>query len=189
MLDSDAEGPGFKSQPRRCWVTVLGKLLTPIVPRAAPSPYNAITKLFLGLVSSLPGVPSSRRRLVGDGGTRALSLWWRAISAASLFLPHAARQTPGRDGGRGDLTNHGEEASKRASRRARRIVRAPAPACALLVMLRGPIHLEYSRRVDQRWARAPVSVNSHESLIARGSRPRPTDVPCLHPSVRVDSLS
>jgi len=67
MLDSDAEGPGFKSQPRRCWVTVLGKLLTPIVPRAAPSPYNAITKLFLGLVSSLPGVPSSRRRLVGDG--------------------------------------------------------------------------------------------------------------------------
>ena len=30
--DSGAEGPGFKSQPRRCRVTVLGKLFTPIVP-------------------------------------------------------------------------------------------------------------------------------------------------------------
>jgi len=29
VLDSDAEGPGFKSQSR---VTVLGKLFTPIVP-------------------------------------------------------------------------------------------------------------------------------------------------------------
>ena len=26
VLDSGAEGPGFKSQPRRCRVTVLGKL-------------------------------------------------------------------------------------------------------------------------------------------------------------------
>ena len=32
MLDSGAEGPRFKSQPRRCRVTVLGKLFTPIVP-------------------------------------------------------------------------------------------------------------------------------------------------------------
>jgi len=32
VLDSGAEGPGFKSQPRRCRVTVIGKLLTPIVP-------------------------------------------------------------------------------------------------------------------------------------------------------------
>ena len=32
MLDSGAEGPGFKSQSRRCLVTVLGKLFTPIVP-------------------------------------------------------------------------------------------------------------------------------------------------------------
>jgi len=31
VLDSDAEGPGFKSQSRRCRVTVLGKLFTPIV--------------------------------------------------------------------------------------------------------------------------------------------------------------
>jgi len=32
VLESGAEGTGFKSQPRRCRVTVLGKLLTPIVP-------------------------------------------------------------------------------------------------------------------------------------------------------------
>jgi len=32
VLDSGAEGPGFKSQPRRCRVTVLGKLFTTIVP-------------------------------------------------------------------------------------------------------------------------------------------------------------
>ena len=32
VLDSGTEGPGFKSQPRRCRVTVLGKLFTPIVP-------------------------------------------------------------------------------------------------------------------------------------------------------------
>ena len=31
MLDSGAEGPGFKSQSRRCWVTVFSKLFTPIV--------------------------------------------------------------------------------------------------------------------------------------------------------------
>jgi len=32
VLDSGAERPWFKSQPRRCRVTVLGKLFTPIVP-------------------------------------------------------------------------------------------------------------------------------------------------------------
>ena len=32
VLDSGAEGPGFKSQSRRCRVTVLGKLFTPIMP-------------------------------------------------------------------------------------------------------------------------------------------------------------
>ena len=32
VLDSSAVGPGFKSQPRRCRVTLLGKLFTPIVP-------------------------------------------------------------------------------------------------------------------------------------------------------------
>ena len=32
LLDSSAEGSGFKSQPQSCWVTVLGKLFAPIVP-------------------------------------------------------------------------------------------------------------------------------------------------------------
>ena len=32
VLDSGAEGPGLKSQSRRCSVTVFGKLFTPIVP-------------------------------------------------------------------------------------------------------------------------------------------------------------
>ena len=32
VLDSGAERPEFKSQPRRCRVTVLDKLFTPIVP-------------------------------------------------------------------------------------------------------------------------------------------------------------
>ena len=32
VLDSGADGPGFKSQPRHCRVTILGKLFTPIMP-------------------------------------------------------------------------------------------------------------------------------------------------------------
>jgi len=32
VLDSGAEGPGFKSHSRRCRITVLGKLFTPTVP-------------------------------------------------------------------------------------------------------------------------------------------------------------
>ena len=32
MMDSVAEGPGIKSQPRRCRVIVIDKLFTPIVP-------------------------------------------------------------------------------------------------------------------------------------------------------------
>ena len=32
VLDSGAEGTGFKSQSRRCRVTVFGKQFTPIVP-------------------------------------------------------------------------------------------------------------------------------------------------------------
>ena len=38
VLDSGAEGPGFKSQSRRCRVTVLGKLFTPIVPLFTKQP-------------------------------------------------------------------------------------------------------------------------------------------------------
>ena len=32
VLDSGAEGPGFRSRPRCCPVTVVGKLFTPVVP-------------------------------------------------------------------------------------------------------------------------------------------------------------
>jgi len=32
VVDSGAEGPGFKSQLRHCWVTVLGKPFTSTVP-------------------------------------------------------------------------------------------------------------------------------------------------------------
>ena len=32
MLDSGAEEPGFRLQPRHCRVTVLGKLFTPVMP-------------------------------------------------------------------------------------------------------------------------------------------------------------
>jgi len=37
QLDSGTEGHGFKSQPRRCRVTVLGKLFIPIVPLFTPN--------------------------------------------------------------------------------------------------------------------------------------------------------
>jgi len=38
VLDSGAEGTGFESQLRRCRVTVLGKLFTPIVPLPSNDP-------------------------------------------------------------------------------------------------------------------------------------------------------
>ena len=45
MLDSGAEGPGFKSQLRCCWVTVLGKLFTPI-----DAPVHQAAKLVAALL-------------------------------------------------------------------------------------------------------------------------------------------
>ena len=46
VLDSDAEGPRFKSQSRCCRVTVLGKLFTPIVPLfSSPSSKIGISPL------------------------------------------------------------------------------------------------------------------------------------------------
>jgi len=53
VLDSGAEGPGFKSQSRRCRVTVLGKLFTLIVPLLNSSQLNESTQLrdaFIGHV-------------------------------------------------------------------------------------------------------------------------------------------
>jgi len=45
MLDSGAVGPGFKSQPRCCRVTVLGKLFTPIVPLFTKQPAKLVADL------------------------------------------------------------------------------------------------------------------------------------------------
>ena len=42
VLDSSAERPGFKSQPRRCRVTVLGKLFPPIVPLRVMAAYRRV---------------------------------------------------------------------------------------------------------------------------------------------------
>ena len=61
MLDSGAEGPGFKSQPRRCRVTVLGKLFTPIVP--------LFTVLAAKLVAALLMVAGVTAGLVESNGS------------------------------------------------------------------------------------------------------------------------
>ena len=45
VLDSVAEGPGFKSQSRRWRVTVLGKLFTSIVPRSVHQAANLVAAL------------------------------------------------------------------------------------------------------------------------------------------------
>jgi len=45
VLDSGAEGPGFKSQPRHCQGTVLGKLFPP--PRA---PVHQVAKFVAALL-------------------------------------------------------------------------------------------------------------------------------------------
>jgi len=55
VLDSGAEGPGFKSQSRRCRVTVLGKLFTPTVPLFTHThPFNSP-------FSGLPGWAGTRK--------------------------------------------------------------------------------------------------------------------------------
>jgi len=58
-LDSGAEGPGFKSQPRRCRVTVLGKLFTPIVHQAAKlvAALLRIARVTAGLAESNDSLP------------------------------------------------------------------------------------------------------------------------------------
>jgi len=52
VLDSGAEGPGFKSQLLRCRVTVLGKLFTPIVPL-----FTKQQTVTVGLVESKGSLP------------------------------------------------------------------------------------------------------------------------------------
>ena len=61
VLDSGAEGPGFKSQSRRCRVTVLGKLFTPIVPLFTNSEMVAaplrVARVAAGLAESNGSLP------------------------------------------------------------------------------------------------------------------------------------
>jgi len=84
VLDSGAEGPGFKSQSRRCRVTVLGKLFTPIVHEAAKlvAALFRVTGVTAGLAESnrslLPGLClTSRacllpRTTIGSGTLRSV---------------------------------------------------------------------------------------------------------------------
>ena len=58
--DSGALGPGFKSQSRRCRVTVLGKLFTPIVVHQAAKLVAALSRVAgvtAGLVESNGSLP------------------------------------------------------------------------------------------------------------------------------------
>jgi len=45
VLYSGAEGPEFKSQPRRCRVTVISKLFTPIVPLFTMQQFKLVAAL------------------------------------------------------------------------------------------------------------------------------------------------
>ena len=74
MLDSGAERPGFKSQSRRCRVTVLGKLFTPIMPlftryallvfvRSCSSINNKIISLKIFVSPQPVGGPSKRKKI------------------------------------------------------------------------------------------------------------------------------
>jgi len=60
VLDSDAEGLGFKSQSQRCRITVLGNLFTPIV----RSVYQAAK-----LVAALLRVARVTAGLAGSNGS------------------------------------------------------------------------------------------------------------------------
>ena len=62
VLDSGAEGPGFKSQPRCCRVTVIGKLFTPIVPlffqaTKLVAPLLEVARVTAGLAESNGSLP------------------------------------------------------------------------------------------------------------------------------------
>jgi len=57
VLDWGAEGPGFKSQPRRCRVTVLGKLFTPIMPLFTKSETGGAARVTTGLAESNGSLP------------------------------------------------------------------------------------------------------------------------------------
>jgi len=62
MPDSGSEEHGFESQSRRCRVAVLGKLLTPIVPRSTEP---CIPSGSLNRVPASPGVKAGKSPLPG----------------------------------------------------------------------------------------------------------------------------
>ena len=66
VLDSGAVGPGFKLQPQRCRVTVLGKLFTPNVP--------LYTKQRNKLVAAVLGVARVTAGLAETNGSLPLEL-------------------------------------------------------------------------------------------------------------------
>ena len=59
MLDSGAEGPGFKSQPRCCQVTVLGKLFTHIMPLFTKQQAAKLVAALLRVMSVTAGLAES----------------------------------------------------------------------------------------------------------------------------------
>jgi len=61
VLNSGAEGPGYKSQSRRCRVTVLGKLFTPIVPLFTKQP--KLVAALLRVAGVTPGLTKSNGSL------------------------------------------------------------------------------------------------------------------------------
>ena len=59
VLDSGAEGPGFKSQSRRCRVTAFGKLFAPIVHQAEKlvAALLRVARIIAGLAESNGSLP------------------------------------------------------------------------------------------------------------------------------------
>ena len=57
VLDSGAEGPGFKSQSRRFRLIVLRKLFTPIVPLFTKQQNLRVAGVTAGLAESIGGLP------------------------------------------------------------------------------------------------------------------------------------
>ena len=76
VLDSGAEGPGFKSQSRRCRVTVLGKLFTLIVPLFTKQ-QNKLVAVLLRVVGVTAGLAKSN-------GSSPSSLWF---TSPACWLP------------------------------------------------------------------------------------------------------
>jgi len=63
VLDSSAGGPEFKLQPRRCWVTALGKLFTPIVPLFIKEQEAKLVAAVLRVASLIEGLAESNGSL------------------------------------------------------------------------------------------------------------------------------